>query len=257
MAEIQVLGAFGTKGKSNETTCFAINDTHIIDAGNMIRGLGDKNADVDTVWLTHSHLDHISDIAFVLDAYFEKRRKPLRIAGLAQTLLIVKKHFLNELIWPDFSKIMLLDGVTPSVEYFPIEIGVSYLIGDEEYIEAFKTNHTVPSCGYIITKQANSIAITADTYISYPIWSIINKRASIKALIIECSFESELETLAKESKHLTPKLLDMELNKLKRKVDLYVNHLKPNSEEKIHKQLKEGIYTQEAVVVHDYDIITF
>lgn len=257
MAEIEILGAYGTKGATNETTCIALNATHVIDAGNLLKGLGEGCADLEAVWLTHSHLDHISDIAFVLDAFFEKRKKPLRICGLTQTLLILKKHFLNELIWPDFSKIRLIDGVNFAVEYFPVEIGKSYMIGPGESIEAFKTNHTVPSCGYVVTKEGRSIAITADTYISYPVWTLVNRRETITALIIECSFESELEKLAKESKHLTPKLLEMELKKLQRPVDIYVNHLKPNSANKIRKQLQEGELTKVCRVLEDGDRVKF
>ncbi|MDH5465566.1 MAG: diguanylate cyclase, partial [Thiovulaceae bacterium] len=79
MAEITILGAYGTKGENHGTTSFALNETNVIDAGNILKGLTAKCADIETIWLTHSHLDHIADIAFMLDFYFEKRKKPLRI----------------------------------------------------------------------------------------------------------------------------------------------------------------------------------
>ncbi len=257
MAQITVLGANGTKAHDRETTCFALNGTHLIDAGNLLKGMGEECANIDTIWLTHSHLDHIVDIAYVLDAYFEKRKRPLRIAGLTQTLLILKKHFLNELIWPDFSRIRLLNSEMYAVEYFPIEIGKRYVIGENEHIEAFKTNHTVPSCGYVVTKMGRSIAITSDTYISYSVWDLLNSRKDINTLIIECSFHNALEALAKESKHLTPKLLAMELEKLKRAIDIYVNHIKPNSESIIIQELQAQTATQKCLLLKDGDVIDF
>ncbi len=257
MAEITVLGAYGTKGDNHETTCFALNDYNVIDAGNLLKGLSDKCADLDTIWLTHSHLDHIADIAYVLDYYFDRRKKPLRIAALPETIKILQKHFLNELIWPDFSMIHLTHSETKAVEYFPIEIGKRYEIGEGEFIEPFQTNHTVPSCGYVVTKEGRSIAITSDTYLSIPVWDIINTRHEVQALVIECSFQSKLSELAKQSKHLTPKLLEMEVKKLKREVDIYINHLKPTSEDIIKKELSEIALLRDATILHDYQKIEF
>ena len=257
MVSIKVLGAYGTKGDNHETTCISLNQYNVIDAGNLLKGLADGCMELDTIWLTHSHLDHIKDIAFVLDYYFEQRKKSLKIAGLPATLQILQKHFLNELIWPDFSKIPLNGSGFMAVEYIPIETGKRYKIGNNEYIEAFLTNHTVPSCGYIVTKEENSIAITADTYMNSGICEIVNQRPDIKALIIECSFPSRMGNLAEQSKHLTPDLLSLELKKLKRNIPIYVNHLKPNCEQEIRNELETIDSVLTIKIVHDYDVIDF
>ena len=258
MAEITILGAYGTKGDGYETTCFLLNDRHVMDAGNLLKGLGQKCAELDTVWLSHSHLDHIVEIAFLLDCFFEKRKKSLTIAGLPETIKIIQKHFLNELIWPDFSKINLVNSDIPAVSYMPIEIGRRYEIGPGEFIEPFKTNHTVPSCGYVVTKEGSSVAITADTYISYSVWDIVNSRKELNALVIECSFPSRMDVLAKESKHLTPKLLEMELDKLKREdVAVYINHIKPNAKSQIEKELAQSNRLKRCIMLEDYDRIKF
>lgn len=258
MSEITILGAYGTKGNGCETTCFLLNERNVLDAGNLLKGLGDKCADLDTVWLSHSHLDHIVEIAFLLDSFFEKRKKPLILAGLPATLHIIQKHFLNELIWPDFSKIHLIGSDLPAVEYKPIEIGVRYQIGEGEFVEPFKTNHTVPSCGYVVSKGSSSVAITADTYQSLPVWEIVNSRKDISSLVIECSFPSSMDILAKESKHLTPKLLEKELKKLKRDdMTIYINHLKPNFEDIIKAELSLSDSLKSCITLEDYDLIKF
>lgn len=65
----------------------------------------------------------------------------------------VKENFLNNTIWPDFSKIPLtLSGVMP-VTYTELELNKEYSIGQDESIRAFKTDHTVASSGYIYTKK--------------------------------------------------------------------------------------------------------
>lgn len=257
MAEVNVLGAYGTKGENNETTCIAFNDYHIMDAGNLIKGLKSQCADIETIWLTHSHFDHIVDIAFLLDCYFEERTKTLRVAALPETIKILQKHIFNELIWPDFSKIHLMHSEEMALEFVPIELGKRYEIGNNEFVEPFKTNHTVPSCGYILTKEGRSLAITADTYKSDSIWEMLNRREDIVSLLIECSFPSSLESLAIESKHLTPKLLGEEVEKLHRDIKIYLNHLKKSGEDSIHKELLEIPRLKNAQIIHDNQKIFF
>ena len=257
MAEVTVLGAFGTKGENSETTCISLNQYNVMDAGNLIKGLKKECADLDTIWLTHSHLDHIIDIAFLLDCYFEDRKKPLRIAALPETIKVLQKHIFNELIWPDFSQIKLNNSECFAMEYFPIEIGKRYEIGHDEFLEPFKTNHTVPSCGYILTKEGTSLAITADTYISDVIWDIVNTRDDIQTLLIECSFPSALEGLAKESKHLTPKILANEVEKLTKEVTLYINHVKESGEGVIKRELMNIPSLKHATIVHDFQRVVF
>jgi cAMP phosphodiesterase len=257
MAKVTVLGAFGTKGENSETTCIALNDKHVMDAGNLIKGLQHDCVDLETIWLTHSHLDHIVDIAFVLDCFFEERNKPLKIAALPETIKILQKHIFNELIWPDFSKIKLNNSEYFAMEYVPIEIGKRYEIGPKEYIEPFETNHTVPSCGYILTKKNRSLMITADTYKSDTIWDIINSRDDIHTILIECSFPSALDKLAKESKHLTPKLLGEEVEKLTKEVEIYINHIKESGEEIIKEELMAIPKLRHATIVHDFQRLIF
>jgi cAMP phosphodiesterase len=257
MAEITIVGAFGTKGENSETTCIVLNDKNIMDAGNLIKGLKDQCAEIDTIWLTHSHLDHIVDIAFLLDCYFEERKKPLAIAALPETIKVLQKHIFNELVWPDFSVINLINSQEKAMVYRPITIGERYHIGGDDYLEPFKTNHTVPSCGYILSKGTQSIAITADTYKSDTIWEMLNQRTEIGSLLIECSFPSAMSQLAHDSKHLTPLILSEELEKLNRDIDIYINHLKESGEAIIKKELSEIPSLANATIVHDYQTISF
>ena len=227
-ASIQVLGAYGTKLKGFGTSSFLLNDKNVIDAGNILETLEEFSVDLERIWLTHSHLDHISDIAYILDDYYTEIKTPIRIAARAETIEALKTHFFNDSIWPDFSKIPLVNGRGACIEYMEVELGRRYEIGKDEFLEAFATDHTVPSCGYIYTKKDRSILITADTLDISNVIDRLNEDKHIKAAVIECSFPSRFEELAKQSRHLTPRLLFQALESLKRRdIKLYINHIKP------------------------------
>ncbi len=255
---IKILGAYGTRSKGCGTSAFALNDLNVIDAGNLLNPLEEKSADIENIWLTHSHLDHIADIAFVLDNYFAKRTKTLNIRALPQTIKALKKHFFNNLIWPDFSKIDLIDSNNKALNYIELELGKIYNISGEETIEAFKTDHTVPSCGYIYKKSNRAVAITADTYTIDNIIDRVDNDKEIKSIVLECSFPSKMEKLAKDSKHLTPKLLFKALENLKRDdIKLYINHIKPSYIETITSEIDQYKGKWNPIILKDSDIIDF
>ncbi len=225
---IQVLGAYGTKLKGFGTSAFLLNENNVIDAGNILETLEEFSVKLETIWLTHSHLDHIADIAYVLDNYYAELHTPITVAGLPETIKSIREDFLNDRIWPDFSKIPLIHREGFCIEYKEIIPAERYAIGEDEYIEAFLTDHTVPSCGYIYTQGENSILITADTLSIETPLALLNERSDIKAAVFECSFPSSMEKLAYDSKHLTPKLLFEALEALERDdVKIYINHIKP------------------------------
>ncbi|MDD2791244.1 MAG: MBL fold metallo-hydrolase [Sulfurimonas sp.] len=255
---IKILGAHGSRAKGFGTSSFYLNATNVIDAGNLLNTLQDSCAEIENIWLTHSHLDHIADIAYILDNYYSKRKKPLNIMGLAPTLNAIKKHFLNDLIWPDFSKIKLHKSDEMCVTYTNIIVGNTYTLSETEYIKAIKTDHTVPSCGYVYTKNKSSIIISADTYSLEEIIKEIDENSSIVAAVVECSFASNMKQLARESKHMTPKILFEELKKLKKDgIKLYINHMKPIFLEKITNEIAQNRGKYEMYILKDEEIINF
>lgn len=59
---IKILGASGSKAKNQNTTSFQIFKDIIIDAGNVLNSLGNEAKDINHIFLTHSHADHITDL---------------------------------------------------------------------------------------------------------------------------------------------------------------------------------------------------
>lgn len=257
MEKITILGAYGTKGSHQETSSFLINSSHVIDAGNLLRSLDEEAAHIDTIWLTHSHLDHIVDIAYILDSYYTLRTRPLKIMGLSATIEAIQKHFLNDVIWPDFSKIPLSNAEGMTVVYESIEVNKIYPIDDTTSMEAIATIHTVDSCGYIVRKKSSAVLITADTYKNPDLCMTIEKYPEISALVLECSFPSSMNTLALESLHLTPALAEEEVSCINREVKLYFNHLKPTFIEQIKKEIYSSSVLKNAIILDDGDTIYF
>ncbi|HOI84087.1 MAG TPA: 3',5'-cyclic-nucleotide phosphodiesterase [Campylobacterales bacterium] len=248
---IDVLGAYGGKGCGKNTTCFRIAQNIVIDAGNIIAPLKENAAAIEHIFLTHCHLDHIIDIAFLIDAFYAIKTKPLNVYGLKDTIASLKEHILNWKIWPDFSELDLLDKSDKSIMFHEINYGDIFELSGIR-IEPFATCHTVASCGYKITKDGRATIITSDTGVCESLLEEIKNTKNLKNLVIECSFPSRFKKLALDSMHLTPALLEEELGKLE-KIDfnIYINHLKPFYESEIVSEINGIDILHNAVVLED------
>ncbi len=239
MGVIKILGAFGNRGVDSQTTCIQISKHAVIDAGNIIDALGESAKYIDKIFLTHSHLDHILDSAFLCDIFFSTRREPLKIYGLKETLETLKKHIFNWKIWPDFSSLNLINSKYKSLEFIEIKTGDKIEV-ESVFLTPVISNHTVECCGYLIEDDSGALLFTSDTYKNDKTWELLNSNHKIKSIIIDVSFPADMEDVAKASLHLTPKLLSDELSKLKRDdVKVFVNHLKPNYKEQILRDLEK------------------
>lgn len=255
---LKVLGAYGTRAKGFGTSSIYLNKESVIDAGNLLVPLGVESVEIENIWITHSHLDHIVDIAYIIDNYFALRKKSINLLGLPETLKAIRENFLNDTIWPDFSQIKLSGSNKMAVTYKEIELDREYKIGEGETLEAFKTDHTVESCGYIYTKENRSVMITQDTYSLENIIDRVNKSSKIKSLVVECSFPNSMKELAILSKHLTPNLLFEQLKSLKRDdIRLYINHIKPSYLNMISDEIEQNRGKWQPILLNDGEFVYF
>lgn len=256
MDYIKILGAQGSRSKDGFTTCIQVSKHTLIDAGNIMHSLDEDAAYIDRIFFTHAHLDHILESAFLIDNFFSKRTKPLKLYGLKETIDTLKKHFFNWEIWPDFSKITLPNSHETGIEFIEIFENETYEIEEGITLTPILSNHSVACCGYIIQKEQSGILFSGDTYKNPLLWEKINKTPSIKALIIDVSFPSHFTNIAQESKHLTPKLLQEELLLLKREdFPIYINHLKPFYAPQIKEELLD-IGVKEEHILRDNEYIS-
>ncbi|RBQ30913.1 phosphohydrolase [Arcobacter sp. FW59] len=256
MNYIKVLGSSGSKSKTSGTTSFQISKNIVIDAGNIINILGDKSALINDIFLTHSHSDHIVDLPFLIDGYFERRKETLTIYASKQTIEILKENVFNGKIWPDFSQINLIGSDKKSLAFKEIYENEEIII-DNYSIKVIGALHIEGSFGFVITKnQEESYIISGDTYINDKIVEEINKNDKIKLLFIECSFPNKLEKLAFDSKHLTPKTLKMMIDKLNRDIQVFIYHIKHIYLDEMRTQLDEiKVFNNGGKILEDGDII--
>src|SRR6185436_9647622 len=91
--KVQILGASGGIGGPARTTSLLVDDDILIDAGT---GVGDLSLAamerIDHVFITHSHLDHVACLPFMMDSVGVARGKPVTVHSQKATLDGLRAH---------------------------------------------------------------------------------------------------------------------------------------------------------------------
>jgi ribonuclease BN (tRNA processing enzyme) len=235
---LRVLGCSGgIGGRHLRTTSFLVDGDVLIDAGT---GVGDLTlaelSQIDHIFLTHSHLDHVTSIPFLVDTIGGMRAKPITVYAQHATLEILKNHLFNWSIWPDFTEIPSREA--PFLRYEQIEVGKPISLAGRE-ITPIPARHTVPAVGYHLDSGAASLVFTGDTGANDALWRVVNRIANLKYLIIETAFSNKERHLAEISRHLCPATLAEELSKLERNAEIYITHMKPGEIEPTMLEIEE------------------
>ncbi len=236
--KIKVLGAYGGEGIGFRTSSFLINDRIALEAGAITSSLSlRQQAKLNAIIISHTHLDHIHDIAFLADNVFGKRETPVEVIATEKSIRTLKKHFFNNKLWPDFTRIP--DENHPTISLRAIKPNQEIKL-EGLTIKAIPVNHPIPAVGYIISDSKSAFVYTGDTGITENLWKEANKQDNLKLVIIEVSFPNRLEELAKISGHLTPKLAQGEIAKLNQKpLQFRAFHMKPVFLREILKELSK------------------
>ena len=223
--KIRVLGCSGGIGGGLRTTALLVDDDVLIDAGT---GVGDLTleglAKIDHIFVTHSHLDHVTSIPFLVDTVCWMRGSPIVVYGIKEVLDILRAHLFNWKIWPDFTQIP--DGDKPFMVYREIKVGQAVEIGSRRFT-AIPANHTVPAVGYAVEGARGALIFSGDTWVNDGLWKVVNATRNLKYLIIETAFSNKERDIATASKHLCPATLAEELEKMRATPEVYITHLKP------------------------------
>ena len=235
--KLRILGCSGGIGGDLRTTSMLLDHDILIDAGT---GVGDLSIDelsrIDHVFLTHSHLDHVTSIPFMVDSVGWMRDKPITVHAIEPTLEILRQHLFNWKLWPDFTQIP--DAQKPFLRYEAVVLGKTVELAGRK-LTPLPANHVVPAVGYRLDSGRASLVFTGDTTTHDPLWAEVNKIENLRYLIIETAFCNRERELAIASKHLCPSMLADELAKLTRKADVYITHLKPGEVELTMQEIQE------------------
>lgn len=233
---IRVLGCSGGIGAGARTSALLVDNDVLIDAGT---GIGDLDlSDLDSirhVFLTHAHLDHIAGLPMLVDHVFDEDFEvPLTVYAREETLRAVQDHLFNDVIWPDFTRLPTPEN--PMLRWHVTGPGDTIRVGHRNFY-AVDVKHTVPSLGYTVRNSGGAFAVSGDTKTNETLWPVLNACDDLKVLVIEVSFPDELESLAAEAGHYTPRTLTNDLKRLRHEPEIWLTGMKPGEEDRIFKQV--------------------
>ncbi len=226
----------GRASARQHLSCLVIDDCVAIDAGSLAMAVSDvQRKQIRDIILTHAHLDHIAGLPLFIDDLFASLTEPIRIFAGAEVVEILERDVFNWSVYPRFSELSNKFGAV--LEYKIFEVGEEFTARHLN-IESISVNHKVPTVGFIIADGKTSFALSGDTARMDKFWEKINSVNKLDAILIECAFPNELNDLADISHHLTPEILQTELEKCsQKKCPIYVVNIKPMYREKVVSQL--------------------
>jgi len=210
---LRVLGSSGAEFPGCNPPGFLIDGTLLLDAGTIGAVLTEEEQwAIRRIFITHCHLDHIRGIPFFADNIIMKNpQHNVEVVSARDILQTLKSHIMNDLVWPDFSRIPSVEA--PVISYRELESGAQCQV-DGYWITACSVTHAVPAQGYIVRKGGEGgkgLLYTGDTGPTDAIW---RQALNLSAMIVEVSFPNEMEQMAILTGHLTAKLLAKELGKI-------------------------------------------
>ncbi|MGP1450853.1 MAG: HD domain-containing phosphohydrolase [Wolinella sp.] len=258
---ISFLGSAGGKDERNGTSCIKVTPSVAIDAGSLLKGFKGSEPELEHIFITHSHLDHVFEIPFWIDYYYSAMRKPLNIYASSTTIRILKEKLFDGSLWPSFHEITILNSGLMTIAFHEIHHGERIYVDSDHgiSIEAVDSDHCDGSLGYIIHSNDGSIYFTSDTYDTPRIWETIDNQEDIKQVVIDVSFPSRMAKLAQSSAHMTPEILLMARQKLKRQdVLIHLFHLKPNYRDETIQEIKSmGLLRPKERILDDMAFLPF
>lgn len=238
--KIRVLGCSGGIARGVATTSFLIDEDILIDAGT---GVGDLSISemkrIKHIFITHSHLDHVSSIALLTDTLFEHLiGQPITVHAQSKTIKVLKEHIFNWAIWPDFT--ILPDRLNAVLKLKTMAVGSTLDVGGRR-VQMIAVNHSVPGVGYRVESQGKSFAFSGDTTSNRSFWSALNKHEGLDLLFVEVAFANKEAELATLACHYCPQTLAEDLPRLKHRPRVCITHLKPGEEKLIMKQCQKAL----------------
>lgn len=233
--KVRVLGCSGAIAVGCRTTAFLLDDDLLVDAGTGVGDLTlDELARIDHIVVSHSHLDHIVSIPLLADSVISRRREPVTVHALPETLQALRTHLFNDVIWPDFTRIPCPDR--PILQLSPVAVGQRLELGGK-LVEVLPARHTVPAVGYAVQGRDGWWVYTGDTGPNPDLWPRLAGRP-VATLVIETAFSDRERELARISQHLSPGTLATELAHLPDGVPVHLTHAKPGELERIAQEVR-------------------
>ncbi len=200
----RVIGCEGSRLEDSRPVSMLLGSRVMLDAGSAGCVPPEIQDGLDTVLLTHAHLDHVLELGFLLDNTSGFRSGPLTVMGSRACISIVREHYMNGRLWPDFSRITTAAGPMlryvemPDLEWFRLPGGIEAM--------AVPVNHSAGARGFIFRSGGAAMVYSGDTGPTEEIWRRAGEMPELTMAWVECSFPDRLRDLAMVSDHLCPSL---------------------------------------------------
>lgn len=235
--KIEILGCSGAVAKGFNTTSILINGEVLVDAGSAASVLDTKRlSGISHILLTHSHIDHIKELPFILDVVCFGKGKGVDIWGSGITLNAIKKHLFNGTIWPKLKQLEL-DGSLCRIHTLPADaFSLNGLCA-----KGIKAQHISGAKSFMISEGDKHVIFSGDTSYTPGLFNLAASLASkLKLFFVETSFPDKMHEVARLTGHMTPAVIGRELNRLSfSKVIAY--HIKPRYFKDVIRDIPEGM----------------
>ena len=177
--KVQILGGHGGVTVGAAATSFLIDDHLLIDAGSVATAIPiEQQVKIDNILISHSHLDHVKDLAFLCDNCFGLRPAPFQVWSHQTVVDTIKRHIFNDTLWPDFT--VLPSANKPTIHFNALTPEQTVTIGRYQ-VTPVKVNHPNDAMGYIVEKDNTAVLFTLDTATTERIWEVAKGFNNIKA----------------------------------------------------------------------------
>ena len=237
--KIEILGCSGAVMRGFNTASILVNGSLLVDAGSASSVLEEESVEeIRNIIITHSHIDHIKELPFIVDTLYAKKAEGITIWGSRSTIDALKKHIFNGFIWPDMNELNIKEDFL-TLRPIPQE---GFQAGDVR-VQAFPVNHIEGSVCYVISEGGKHVLFSGDTGFDQRLFDLVNSLGDdLLALFVEVSFPDRMAAIAGVSKHLTPELVAKGLDGVvssSTKVIAY--HIKPKHLDEVVAQLPPGV----------------
>jgi ribonuclease BN (tRNA processing enzyme) len=237
--KIEILGCSGAVMRGFNTASILINGSLLVDAGSASSVLDEESVEeIRNIVITHSHIDHIKELPFIVDTLFTKKARGITIWGSAPTIEALKMHIFNGLIWPDMDELKIEEDFL-TLRPIPQE---GFQTG-ELRVQAFPVDHIEGSVCYVISEGGKHVLFSGDSGFDTRLFDLVKSLGDdLLALFVEVSFPDSMAEIAGVSRHLTPELVAKGLDGVvssSTKVIAY--HIKPKYLDEVVAQLPSGV----------------
>ena len=235
---VRVIGGHGGVGPGFRATSYLIDGKVLIDCGSVASGIPiEEQTQIDFILISHAHLDHICELAYMSDNCFGLKGKPFEVYANGPVLAAIKTHLMNDTIWPDFTK--LPSEKNPTLKFNTLIPEQVLKLGDYK-ITPILVNHPGGACGFLIESKGKALIFTQDTGPTEKIWQYAKNVKNLKGIFTEASFPNALSKVATDSQHHTPLSMNEEIKKMPKDIPIFLGHLKPNFQTQLYKEI-EGL----------------